>query len=547
MSADDRFDVVVIGSGSAACSAALRCAHGGLRVLVVEKSDKLGGTSAMSGAGIWIPANHVAEREGEPDCREDAIEYIRRASPPGWAETENRLWEAFVEHGPDMLKFFEDNTPLTLRLIEEPDPMADLPGGKARGRMVSPMPLSRNVLGKDAKHLRRSTLKHCFTYQEIVNGDVYHHPIRAGLTLWPKVLWRILANAGGQGTALMAGLIRGCKDNGVAFRRGAPAKGLVQDETGAVVGIELHDGKTVLARRGVVIASGGFEWDEVMLKQHFPGKMDRIGSPRTNTGDGQRMALAAGARLDHMDQANIYPCLPTRYEGNPHGLPISWQTELHSIIVNRHGKRFFSEADFNIGEYLDERDPETGENIHLPCYLIADRRFLHQSLPFQWYQRYEKDWVIRARSLDELAGKTGLPTEQLKQTVDAFNAMCDAGRDSFFNRGEGGWESYKAHGSSGAPKTGVEAARARGMDKIEKAPFLAVRLNLTTIGTKGGARTNEKGQVLRADGAIVAGLYAAGLAMANPFGTRAIGAGTTIGPNMTWGYIAAETILKQNR
>ncbi|WP_226623275.1 FAD-dependent oxidoreductase [Alloyangia pacifica] len=547
MSAEESFDVVVIGSGSAACSAALRAARGGLRVLVVEKSEKLGGTSAMSGSGIWIPANHVAAREGVADSREEAIDYIRRAMPPGWAETEDGLWESFADHGPDMLKFVEENTPLKLRLIEEPDSMPDLPGGKLRGRMVSPMPLSRNLLGEDAKHLRRSTLKHSFTYQEIVNSDVYHHPVRAGMKLWPRLLWRVLTNAGGQGTALMTGLIRGCKDAGVEFRRSTPAKALLRDETGGVIGVELAEGKRAMARRGVVIASGGFEWDETMLKQNFPGKMDRIGSPRSNTGDGQRMAAAVGAKLDRMDQANIYPCLPTRYEGKPHGLPISWQTELHSIIVNRHGKRFFSEADFNIGEYLDERDPETGENIHLPCYLIGERRFLRQSLPFQWYQRYEKGWVIRAGSLDELADKTGLPAHALKQTVAEFNAMCEAGRDRAFARGESGWESYKAHSTGGAPASGIEAARERGMDKIEKGPFVAVRMNLTTIGTKGGARTNEKGQVLREDGSIVAGLYAAGLAMANPIGTRAVGPGTTIGPNMTWGYIAAETMLKQNR
>lgn len=109
-----------------------------------------------------------------------------------------------------MLKFVEENTPMTLRIIEEPDPMAELPGGKLRGRMVSPMPLSRNLLGGYAKWLRRSTLPHSLTYQEIVDHDVYHHPIAAGMKLWPKMLWRKLRNAGGQGTALMTGLIRGC-------------------------------------------------------------------------------------------------------------------------------------------------------------------------------------------------------------------------------------------------------------------------------------------------------------------------------------------------
>ncbi len=546
MAAEESFDVVVIGSGSAACASALRSAVGGLEVVVIEKSEKLGGTSAMSGSGIWIPANHVAAREGIADSREEAIDYIRRASPPGWAETEAGLWEAFVDYGPEMLKFLEDHTPMQLRVIEEPDPMTEVPGGKLRGRMVSPMPLSRNLLGDNAKWLRRSTLPHSFTYQEITDNDVYHHPIRAGLKLWPRLLWRKLTNAGGQGTALMTALIRGCTDAGVAFRRETPARGLLQDDTGAVIGVETDTGR-LLARRGVVIATGGFEWNDEMRRKHFPAKMDRIGSPRTNTGDGQRMAEAAGARLDRMDQANIYPCLPTKYEGQRHGMPMTWQVEPHSIIVNRHGRRFMSESDFNIGEIMDRRDPATGEHLHLPCFLIGDHRFLLKSLPFRWYQSYEKGWVQKAETLDELARKLGLPAEALKAQVLTYNAMCDAGRDADFGRGETGWETYKAHADGAAPTSGIDAARARGMDRIDHAPFIGITMNLTTIGTKGGARTNDKGQVLREDGSIIGGLYAAGLAMANPIGTRALGAGTTIGPNMTWGYIAAETMLKQNR
>ncbi|WP_226576247.1 FAD-dependent oxidoreductase [Acuticoccus sediminis] len=546
----DSFDVVVIGSGSAACSAALRAAKGGLRVVILEKSEKVGGTSAMSGSGIWIPANHVARRDGIADSREEALEYIRGASPLGWAETEDGLWQAFVENGPKMLAFLEENTPLDLRIIDEPDPMVEVSGGKTVGRMVSPMPLSRNLLGPLGRHLRRSTLPHQFTYQEIVGHDVYHHPIRAGLALWPKLLRRVLGNSGGQGTALMTGLIRGCLDAGVTIRRATPVTALVTGDTGEVTGVEVEvDGvrSTIAAGRGVVIASGGFEWNEGLYGEHFPGPKDRIGTPRTNTGDGQRMAAAIGAKLDRMDQANIYPCLPTRYEGRPHGMPMTFQAEPHSIIVNRHGARFVSESDYNIGEHLNAHDPDTGMPMHLPAWLIADHRFLGTSLPFRWYQSYEKGWVKKAPTLDALAAQIGLPADALEATVARFNAMLrEAGRDTEFGRGESAWEAYKNH-AAGGTLTGLEAAAAKGLGTIEKGPFLAMSMNLSTIGTKGGARTNARAQVLREDGSIIAGLYAAGLAMANPFGTRAVGAGTTIGPNMTWGYIAAETMLTDNR
>lgn len=549
-SPDNSYDVIVIGSGSAACSAALRAAHGGLRVVVLEKTAKLGGTSAMSGAGIWMPANHVAAREGHSDSRDEARAYIRAAAPLGWAETEAGLWDAFVEHGPDALHFIEENTPLCLRVVAEPDPMTELPGGKPCGRMVSPLPLPRRLLGANARHLRGSTLPHSFTYHEIIDTDLYHHPVRAGLRLWPNLLWRKLTGAGGQGTALMVALIRGCMDAGVTFCRNMPAQRLLQDDSGAVTGVEaLHATRAmrITARCGVVLASGGFEWDDEMRRTHFPGPTDRIGSPRSNTGDGQKMAAAIGAKLDRMDQANIYPCLPTRYEGRLHAMPMTFQTEPHSIIVNRHARRFVSESDFNIGEHLDKRDPETGQPVHLPCFLVGDHRFLKSSMPFRWYHRYDRGWVKKARTLEELAALLGLPAEALTSTVARFNAMCAQGADADFGRGQSGWEAYKAHAEPGAPKTGLAAARARGLAPIDSPPFVGMSMNRSTIGTKGGARTDAQAQVLREDGSVVAGLYAAGLAMANPIGTRALGAGTTLGPNLTWGYIAGDSLLRRNR
>ena len=530
-------DVLVIGTGSAACSAALRAANGGLRVLAIEKTGWLGGTSAMSGSGVWIPANHIATREGIADSEVEAIAYLRAVAPKGWAEQEDALWQSFVAAAPKMLKFLDDNTPLDFRLIEEPDPYSEAPGGKMRGRMVSPRPLSRNTLGRFRRHLRHPTLPHIFTYQELVDHDIYHHPIRAGLKLWPKILWRLLTNSGGQGTALMAGMIKGCLDAGVQFQLETRAIRLLQDESGAVTGaeVEYRGAQTqITALRGVVIASGGFEWNAEMRQRHFPGPMDRIGSPRGNEGDGQRMAAAVGAKMERMDQANVYPTLPTRYEGQPHGMPMTFQAEPHSIVVNRHGQRFVSENDFNIGEALDTRDA-TGQPVHLPCYLVGDHRFLKTALPFRWYASYQPDWVKKSDTIEGLAVLLGLPVEPLKASIARWNSFCISGRDTDFHRGESGWEDYKAHGPENRLKP------------IDKPPYLGMTLNRSILGTKGGARTNEKGQVLRADGSIVAGLYAAGLAMANPFGTRAVGAGTTLGPNLTWGFIAAETLLRENR
>ncbi|MDQ0467909.1 FAD-dependent oxidoreductase [Labrys wisconsinensis] len=535
---EESCDVLVIGSGSAALSAALRAAAGGLDVLVLEKTGWLGGTSAMSGAGVWLPANPIAKAAGLDDSPEEALAYLRAVSPPGWQVEEDRLWQAFAEAAPRLAAFLIERTPLRFELIDEPDPMSEQPGGKLRGRMLSPKALSRRLLGRHAGTLRRSTLPHLFTYREMVDSDPYHHPVRAALRVLPKLAWRLLTDAGGQGTALMTGLLKGCLDAGCRIELKSRAMELLRDESNAVTGAAVEqDGRrrTIRARRGVVLATGGFEWHAGLLAEHFPGPLDRRGSPRTNAGDGQIMAAAAGARLDRMDQANIYPCLPTTYEGQPHGLPFTFQAEPHSIVVDRHGRRFISESDFNIGEAMDRRDPATGEPVHLPVWLIGDRRLLRRSLPFLWYARKQPGWVIKAPSIEALAGRTGVPAGALAETIARFNRFCDQGRDEDFARGESAWESYKSHGPEGK------------FGRLDEAPFVAMSLNRSILGTKGGARTNERGQVLREDGSIIAGLYAAGLAMANPIGTRAVGAGTTLGPNLTWGFICAETLLRENR
>lgn len=183
------------------------------------------------------------------------------------------------------------------------------------------------------------------------------------------------------------------------------------------------------------------------------------------------MAAAVGAELARMDQANIHPCLPTRYQGRAHGLPMVFQAEPHSIVVNRHGKRFVSEADFNIGEAMDRRD-SNGQPVELPCYLVGDHRFLKTSWPFRWYASYEKDWVKKANSIEDLAVKLNLPPAALRATIDRWNQMCALGRDTDFARGESGWENYKSHGSQNRLKP------------IDKGPYIGMSMNRSIWGPK---------------------------------------------------------------
>lgn len=535
-------DVAIIGSGAAALSAALVVAAGGLSVTILEKSDKVGGTSAMSGAGTWIPANHHARAAGLADSPAEALTYLRATAPAGWPAREDALWQAFVDNAPHMLEFVERATPLRFELLSEPDPIAEKPGGKVRGRMLSPLPLSRRIVGPYGPLIRRSTLPHLFTYRELVEQDPYHAPVASALRLLPKLAWRWLTGSAGQGNALITGLLKGCLDQGCRIELSTRVIKLNRDdESGRVVGVTTErSGRQarLLARRGVVLATGGFEWNRDLVGRHFPGPLDRIGSPRSNEGDGQRLAESVGAMLDRMDQANVYPTLPTIYEGHVHGLPAIFQAEPHAIVVNRGGMRFVSEYDYNIGEALDTRDA-TGAPAHLPCWIIGDARYLTRSAPMRWYARYEPGWIRKAPSLSVLAALIDLPAGVLGDTVERFNRYCAVGRDADFHRGESVWERYKAGWND-------PAAPNPTLWPIERPPFVALPLNRSILGTKGGARTNARGQVLRPDGSVIAGLYAAGNAMANPIGTRAVGAGTTIGPCLTWGYICGKTLLGDN-
>lgn len=530
-------DALVLGSGAAGLTAALTAAVAGLRVTVLEKSDRLGGTSAMSGAGTWIPANHHAAAAGIEDSPEEALAYIRAAAPEGWAATEDPLWQRLVEAAPAMLRFVEAHSPLRFALTPEPDPLRDLPGAKPRGRMLSPLPLSRWRAGRFALRIRKSTIPELFTYHEAVETDLYHHPFRTAWQLWPRLAWRLLTNTRGKGTALITGLLRGCLDAGVRIEAETRALELLQDETGAVTGAVVeHRGarRRIAARCGVVIATGGFEWDRERLQRHFPGPVDYLGSPPTNTGDGHRMAEAAGAALGRMDQATLTPSVPTWHGGRLMARPVPFHTEPNAIVVDRRGVRFVNELRFNIGEAIDARD-EGGMPVHQPCWVVSDARLLGRLPPARWAARADAGWLRRADSIAALATQIGLDPSALEATVARYNAACAAGKDAEFGRPS----------AADAAASGDKRRRG-GLEPIAKPPFIAMPFNRSILGTKGGPRTNAHAEVLRPDGSVIAGLFAAGSSSANPIGTRGVGTGTTIGPYMTWGYVAGLALARRN-
>ena len=531
-------DALVLGSGAAGLTAALTAAAAGLRVTVLEKTELLGGTSAMSGAGTWIPANRHASEAGIADSPEEALAYIRAAAPPGWAETEDELWQRLVTAAPAMLDFVEAQSPLRFRLTPEPDPLRSLPGAKPRGRMLSPLPLSRWRAGlRFAGRIRGSTIPELFTYHEAVETDLYHHPFRTAARLWHRLAWRLLTNSRGKGTALITGLLAGCRRHGVRIETEARALELIQDEDGTVIGAVAEQRGArhrIGARRGVVIATGGFEWDPDRLSLHFPGPIDYLGSPSGNTGDGHVMAEEAGAALAHMDQATLTPSVPVLYEQHLMARPVPFHTEPNAILVNRLGTRFINELHFNIGEVIDLRDGG-GQPVHLPCWVISDARLLDRLPPARWAARADPGWMKRAGDIAALATQIGLDPEALAATVARYNAACAAQRDGDFGRPS----------AADAAASGDKRRRG-GLEPILRPPFLAMPFNRSILGTKGGPRTNAQAEVLRPDGSVIAGLFAAGASSANPLGTRGVGTGTTIGPYMTWGYVAGLRLAQRN-
>jgi len=532
-------DVLVLGSGAAGLAGALVASVGGAPVVVVEKSPLIGGSSAMSGGCTWIPNHHHKEEIGLSDSADEALTYLRAVAPAGWAAVEEPLWRAFVEHAPEMLRFVEQHTPLCFAPGREPDPYAEAPGGKSFGRCLSQRPLPMSILGPWRAKLRPTTMMHSFNYDELADTRFFARPMLGMLKFGWRAAFRKLMDRQSMGSALIAGMLRGCLDRGCTILPGTPARRLIV-ETERVIGAECErEGRAcfVRARRGVLIATGGFEWNAGMMARHRPGPVALAASPDTNTGDGQRMAEVVGAKLDRMDQALIYPTKEVIYEGRSHGAPTADLKLPHIILVNRRGKRFVNEVQVNIGLAFEARDPATGQPIHLPAWRIFDAQYAgkyRHALP----ARRKPPRFYQAATLTALAAAIAVDADGLAATVERFNRFARSGRDEDFGRGSHLWDTTTLGDLRQRPNP--------VLGTIEQPPFHAVPFYASYLGTKGGPRTNERGQVLRPDGSRIAGLYAAGNAMANPFGSKAVGAGTTLGPCLTWGYICGQNLLREN-
>jgi succinate dehydrogenase/fumarate reductase flavoprotein subunit len=489
-------------------------------VIVFERTDLIGGTTAVSGGAAWIPVNHCMIEAGLDDTREEAIAYCTEIAA---SKAPDHLIEAFVDAGPEMVRYLEQHTPMKFSVWSMPDYHLRAPGAKMSGRSLEPELFHREELGPWADKLRPAPL---FLFPLTLQEATFTY--QATLKPWTLpvdlIMQRMEQGIVSCGNALVGRLLKGCLDRNVHIERNARARELIMRD-GRVAGVRIErDGRHIdIAARAVVLASGGFEWNDGLRAVHLAGPVDHANSPRANEGDGLLMAMSAGAALANMDEVWGSPAVAVpdeEYDGAPlRRLAVAERSCPHSIMVNASGKRFANE-----GESYNELGKKLGQPGNLPCWVIFDGQY-REKYPFLTVMPGDPDpeWLDRAGTLEDLARLVGIDSNGLRSTVERWNSHAREGGDPDFGRHRSPIDFEAPHASMGT---------------IERPPFFALPIYQGTLGTKGGPVTDGRGRVLDDDGRAIDGLYAAGNVMASVAGAGYYGGGATIGLAMTWGYLA---------
>jgi succinate dehydrogenase/fumarate reductase flavoprotein subunit len=528
-------DVIVLGTGAAGLTAALTAAEEGAAVEVFEKADLVGGTTAWSGGHVWIPGNpHMAE-VGATDSRDEALTYIMSLSH---GMIDERLAEAYVDAAPAMVRYLEERTPPVefYAVAGIPDYHPEFPGGKPGGgrTIESPIFPFKELGDWEGRVTPSPYFSGHITMSETPLGRSTPQPPS------PEELERrAAANERGCGQALTGRLLKALLDRGVEPRTSCRARELIVED-GQVVGVRVEGPEGEIegrARAGVVLAVGGFEWDPDLVRAFLRGPMTHPVSMPTCEGDGLRMAMKAGAKLGNMREAWWIPAAVVPREDNWLGLQLMSGPRClpRSIMVNKEGRRFTNEsANYNaFGAAFHVLDVSRFEWANLPCWMILDQGYVDR---FGFGGRFGKpgtaaEWATSAPTLGELASKLGIPAGNLEETVTRWNANVAAGHDPDFHRGESAHDRWWGDPNN---KQSIEAS----LGPIERGPFYATEIKSGTLGTKGGPVTDEDARVLDIDGRVIPGLYAAGNTMASAFGMTYGGPGGTLGPAMTFGWLA---------
>jgi succinate dehydrogenase/fumarate reductase flavoprotein subunit len=548
-------DVLVAGSGAAGLTAAITARHHGLHAIVAEKEPVLGGTTARTAGSMWLPCNRIAAARGIEDNADKVRTYVRVMAGERFDET--RV-ETFIQNAPLVLDFFLEKTSVRVFCpVNGSDYHPELPGGLEVGRALYSEPFDGRLLGEYFDRLAGPLPEMCFLGIVPSLGTELVHFIRANRSVrsaWyvAAVLARrardqLLYGRGTRltnGTALAGRLVRSALDAGVTLWTNAGVESLLIEDgrvAGAVVG--RSEGKfTVRSRRGVVLACGGFSCDQALRSRYFPASQKGPGHwPATApgaVGNGLRLGQSAAAAIDsNMSDAAAWTpmSLVPRRGGGVGVLPILWGRAVPGLIaVTREGRRFVNEANsyHEFCQALIAATPDGGEaSAFLVCDALALRRYglgHVRPFPIPHGRHLRSGYLLRGRTVAELAQAVGIKATALEATIEAFNRDARAGRDSAFGKGTTPYNRHMGDGLLPDPC----------LAPLEHPPFYAIKVVTGDIGTYTGLATDTKARVLDSEGRPIAGLYAAGNDMASLFGGSYPAGGTMLGPAVTFGFIA---------
>ena len=557
---DREVDILVVGSGAGGLISALVATESGAEALVIEKARLWGGTSATSGAGIWIPNSDQAAAAGFVDNVDDAFRYVRKLSAANVPDANIR---SYVENASRMLRWLGDHTALQYQAFPYPDYHAEEPGGSPQGyRTHMPLPIDGRKLGKEVRTLRFASPAAClFGYLNWHFDETYIMLFR------PRLWWWHLAKSLARywldwpfrftsrkdrrltlGNALLGGLRLALIEKEVPLWLETGLEELVTEQGKVVGAVVVQHGKRlrIAARKGVVLAAGGFDKNQAMRDASSPlyPRAWLSGGTEGNTGDAIRIGQAVGAATLNLQSAWAAPMF--HVPGEPGGRLSTIERALPgSIMVAQNGKRYINEAASYhvVGQQMARRNAEHGDAS--PTWFVFDHRWRHKYpagplLPLlpDWAQNgMVKSVMKKGRTIEELAGQIGVDPVALAETVARFNGFAAKGEDPDFHRGEAAYD--KMYGDPSVTPN-------PSLHPIDKAPFYAMPMYPGDIGTNGGLLTDAQARVVDTGGKPIAGLYATGNCAASAMGESYPGAGVTIGPAMTFGYVAVRHALGIN-
>jgi len=497
--AQQQYDVVVVGTGGGALTGAAVAATAGLSVLVVEKTDLIGGTSAYSGGACWLPGSQVQQRAGIPDSTESARSYLAAILQ----DPDDVKVEAFLSHAPELVAELEADEGVDFEWLPFPE-YYDAPGRVPFGRSIQPTNIKRAELPPEVAALVRPP----------VERDRAGEPGRNTLS-------------GGQ--SLIARLAAVVVREGGEIRTNLPVTGLLTDDAGRVTGVAAMTPEgpiTFAATRGVLVAAGGFEGNQALRERHgVPGDVAWTMAPKdTNTGEPIEAAISLGAATDFSAVGWFCPGLE-----HPDGSGSFTLGFRSGLMVDAHGRRYANEClpYDRFGRAMAE-DPS-----RVPSWFVFDSREGGRLPAIAMPEGDPADHLaagtwVQADTLEQLAAAIGVPADALASTVERFNGFCESGTDEDFGRGGDEYDTFFA-GGTGANKA---------LTPCDQAPFYAARFVLSDLGTKGGLVTDQAGRVLREDGSAIPGLYASSNSAASVFGAVYPGPGAPLGSAMVFASLA---------